>query len=192
MSDAPESGRLPPHFKPPRPGAGAASFGLRARPGRPALVDGLECLYERRRAALRDGEGARVGREGGRQTVALTLLPRGADGRRDPVEVRDEIALEATQHTLRVSAGLALSAEVFPAAQADSVLRARRDGPREAVAVRGVDEEGVGEQDEQQDGRRGRPPAEIAAETSSTQSWKLPELGELYKIAGNIAITTAG
>jgi hypothetical protein len=74
------------------------------------------------------------------------------------VEVRDEIALEAAQHALRVSPGLARPAEVFPAAHADALLGARRDGPREAVAVRGVDEEGVCEQDEQQDGRRGRPP----------------------------------
>lgn len=86
------------------------------------------------------------------------------------MEVRDEVALEATQHALRVSAGLALATEVFPAAHADFLLRARRDGSREAMAVRGVDEEGVREQDEQQDGRRGRPPAEIASETSSAQS----------------------
>ena len=136
----------------------------------PGLIRRLECSGERWRAALRDGERARVDGEGRRQTAALALLPRGADRRRNPVEVRDEIALEATQHALRLCAGLALAANVLPAAHADSLLRARRDGPREAVAVGGVDEEGVGEEDKQQEGRRGRPPAETASETSSAQS----------------------
>lgn len=125
---------------------------------RPALPDRMECLYERRRAALRDGEGARGGGEGRRRRVALTLRRRGDHRSGDPVEVGDEIALEATQDALRVSPGLAQPAEVFPAPRALALLRARRDGPREAVTVRGVDEEGVGEQDEQQDGRRRRPP----------------------------------
>ena len=102
-------------------------------------------------------EGAGVKR---RREVFAAECARGRRGYRGDalLKVADEVALEAAQETLRVIESNARRLCAFVASRAQADGRRLRAGAHVAVEVRGADEEGVADQEEQhQASRRGRP-----------------------------------